>query len=92
MPSQRSRGAERLIALAWLVAALGAVGMERYATGTVHSECVVAVSRITSPTVPTEPDLAIWTRERDVTDRAFATAVESGRCEPPRKRWELWFD
>ncbi|GAA4679563.1 hypothetical protein GCM10023324_36830 [Streptomyces youssoufiensis] len=88
--SQRSPRAQQLIATAWLVAALGAVALERYATQTVGgSECIIAYSRMT---VGTEYSGDRWTPDKETIERAYQKAVESGRCEQARERWKQWLD
>ncbi|WEV25958.1 hypothetical protein OYE22_12685 [Streptomyces sp. 71268] len=87
--SQRGPIAQQLIAVTWLVAALGAVAAERYATQDVGgSECVIAYSRMTVGTEFSDT----WTPDEETIDRAYQKAVETGRCERPRKRWEEWLD
>ncbi|MEU3958989.1 hypothetical protein AB0F42_04045 [Streptomyces buecherae] len=90
MMSQRGSRTQQLIAMTWLVAARGAVALERYATRTVGgSECVIAYSRMT---VGTEYSGETWTPDKEAIERAYQKAVESGRCEPARERWERWLD
>lgn len=88
MIPQRGDTTQQLLAVSWLVLSLTAVGVERYATQTLPTECIVAFSRIT---VGNEPRDEQWPDEATF-DRAYLQAQEVGGCERPRKRWEEWLD
>lgn len=81
----------QLAAFACTVAALTVVTLGWFGAQTVRPDCVVAISRLADSNGQARPDAdgRVWT-ETELVDRAYQQAVDSGRCEPPRARWEQW--
>ncbi|MFD5411327.1 hypothetical protein [Streptomyces nojiriensis] len=88
------RGAGRprqLLPIACAVVALAAVVLGWYATRTVRPDCTYAISALTDGNGHNMPDEngRVWSYE-ELADRGYRQAVESGRCAPPRARWQTW--
>ncbi len=89
--SSRFGNPRRLLVIACAVAALAVAALSWYATQTVRSDCVVAISKLTDGDGNTLPDAdgRVWS-DKELVDRAYEQAVDSGRCDPPRARWKQW--
>ncbi|MFI8389082.1 hypothetical protein [Streptomyces sp. NPDC085540] len=70
---------------------LAAVAFGWYATQSVRPDCTYAISRITDGNGHDMPDAngRAWPDE-ELVERGYWQAVESGRCDPPRARWQMW--
>ncbi|MEU0786494.1 hypothetical protein ABZ341_33570 [Streptomyces sp. NPDC006173] len=93
MISPRVGTPRQLAAFVCTVAALAAVPLGWFGAQTVRPDCVVAISGLADSNGHARPDAdgRAWT-ETELVDRAYQQAVEQGRCEPPRARWEQWLD
>ncbi|MFD7681039.1 hypothetical protein [Streptomyces sp. NPDC060187] len=93
MISPRVRLTRQLAAFAITVVALTVVTLGWFGAQTVRPDCVVAISRLADGTGHARPDAeGRASTEKELADRAYQQAVDSGRCEPPRARWEHWLD
>ncbi|MER7722114.1 hypothetical protein ABTX99_35250 [Streptomyces flaveolus] len=68
-----------------------AVALGWYAVQTVRPHCVVGISKFSDGNGHTLPDVngRVWS-DKELADRAYKQAVDSGRCDPPRPRWRQW--
>ncbi|MET9895126.1 hypothetical protein ABZZ47_33925 [Streptomyces sp. NPDC006465] len=91
MISPRVVNPRQLLFVACAVAALAVVILGWYAAQTVRPDCVVGISKLTDGNGHTLPDVdgRVWS-DKELADRAYKQAVGSGRCSPPRPRWEQW--
>jgi len=59
----------------------------------VRADCLVAFSAITDGKGNTLPDAngRVWS-DKELAERAYQQAVDSGLCDPPSARWKQWLD
>jgi hypothetical protein len=91
-----SRGAgrpRRLQVIACTVVALAVVILGWYAARTVRPDCVVGISELTDGSGRNLPDAdGRVPSDRELVERAYQQAVDSGHCHPPAARWKEWLD
>lgn len=92
--SRRTGGPRQLLVVACtVVIALAVVTLSWYAARTVRPDCIVAISKVTDGNGHNLADVngRVWT-DKELADRAYQQAVDSGRCDPPSARWKQWLD
>ncbi|MCX5554765.1 hypothetical protein [Streptomyces sp. NBC_00038] len=91
MTSRRAGSPRQILVIACTVVALATATLGWYATRTVRPDCVVAISKVTDGNGHNLPDVNGRVRsDKELADRAYQQAVDSGRCDPPRARWKQW--
>ncbi|MEV8320543.1 hypothetical protein AB0Q95_40985 [Streptomyces sp. NPDC059900] len=87
MIPRRVGSARRLLVVGCtVVVVLAAVPVGWYATQSVGPECVVGISKIT------DAEGGRVGSDKELIDRAYQQAIDSGHCDPPRARWKQWLD
>jgi hypothetical protein len=87
----RAGSPRQLLVIACAVAALTVVILGWYATQTVRPDCTYAISKVTDGRGHNLADGngRVWS-DKELADRGYQQAVDSGRCDPPRARWRQW--
>ncbi|WP_326725826.1 hypothetical protein OHT59_46885 [Streptomyces sp. NBC_00243] len=93
MISHRAGWSRQLLVIACTVVALATASLGWYAAQSVRPDCVVAISKVADGNGRNLPDVygRVWS-DKELADRAYQQAVDSGRCDPPRARWKQWLD
>lgn len=91
--SHRAGWSRQLLVIACTVVALATASLGWYAAQSVRPDCVVAISKVADGNGRNLPDVygRVWS-DKELADRAYQQAVDSGRCDPPRARWKQWLD
>ncbi|MFA7767956.1 hypothetical protein ACGFNX_12240 [Streptomyces sp. NPDC048723] len=91
MTLRRGGSPRRLLGVACAAIGLTAVALGWYATQTVRPDCTYAISKVTDGNGRSVPDAngRVWSH-KELVDRGYRQAVDSGRCDPPRARWQMW--
>ncbi|MFF4447774.1 hypothetical protein [Streptomyces sp. NPDC001502] len=91
MPLPGPGSPRQLLRVACAVIGLTVAALGWYATQTVRPDCVYALSKLTDGNGHGVPDAngRVWSH-KELVDRGYRQAVDSGRCDPPRTRWRMW--
>ncbi|WP_159043731.1 hypothetical protein [Streptomyces sp. NRRL S-1521] len=86
-------GRARLLLLGVCAFAVLVGALVWYGAQTVSTDCLVAYSQVTGRDGARLPDAnGRGSSDQELIDRAYRRALETGRCDPPRTRWEQWLD